>query len=795
MPYRFLVGLLVVVELALAASPAHAQNALAAKTADRPKLEERLANLGRVDVIVELKGPALPPPGTAELSAHLSTVRGAQDTFLRALYGTSDPAVLASSGRPLRRKPLSPTVGLTVTRAELERIANDPNVNRIHYDAPLDPMAGEVLSVTNSTMAHSVASATGLDQIVAVIDTGFDIDHRALSGRIAAESCFSGGTVDWLSLCPDGTVEQHGAGAARLCTNHPDCPHGTQVAGLVAGVQRRPYHVGPSDRTDPVQFGLAPYGSIYAIQAYALNLPTGQLQLVTSNLLRALEYIYVNRGSFAPRKIAAVNISAGSKEVHSASCPGHALAPIIHQLRQANIPTVIAAGNESVKDAVSEPGCIPDAITVAASTLQDTRTDFSNMAEVVDVIAPGKEVWTTYPGDNNGNASGTSIAAPVVSGAIAQIRSALPGASVDDIERAFKVTGKYIQDGNLFKPRIDVLATIEKIPGARILWGSYAPTFAGIPGGWHSPTDIPLTLRTSSGSANWQLDNIPSWLDVTPQSGTATTTPSSIVFKLSAAASTLPAGEHRVRVRIRNTSGGQPDKIWTVSLNLTAEDTARLIVVPFVSPEPDITFHAMEGGGGFSAGHPPAMDYQVYRLSSRGPLNWTVNGAPAWLNVIPLRGSLPSSDDRVSALPTQEMSRLPAGTHRATLQFSYDASSPPVTRNAIVVIYPTGSTKLTVKGPRQIDFLGGEGGGFFPVQSTLQFVSSGPPVSWTLENVPPWITASETTGTTPSTVTLTTNAITANLPFGYRAQNLEIRNSTNYEPPIVIESTLSIGPR
>ena len=342
--------------------------------ADNPaRIEAQLARLGRVDIIVEVKGPAV--SSAADNADHTKQIRTAQDAFLTAFFGTANDTALAGAGRAPKRM-LLPTDRLD----RYPRRSSEACGRRARSAYPIrrvDIADGRApFTVTGASAALGTMGASGLNQIVAVIDTGFETEHRALSGSFVAESCFSNNSVDWLTTCRNGTIEQHGIGAAKLCTNHPDCIHGTQVAGLITGVSRIPYWAGPSDQVVGTQYGLAPYAALYGIQAYSLNLPTGKLQATWTNLQRALERVYVMRNSFAPRKIAAVNISLGTKDAHDTACDDHVLAPIIKLLRQAGIATVIAAGNESIKTQVSEPGCISDAITVAASTLDDKRTTF-----------------------------------------------------------------------------------------------------------------------------------------------------------------------------------------------------------------------------------------------------------------------------------------------------------------------------------------------------------------------------------------------------------------------------------
>jgi subtilisin family serine protease len=127
---------------------------------------------------------------------------------------------------------------------------------------------------------------------------------------------------------------------------------------------------------------------------------------------------------------------------------------------------VAAAGNEGV-NADNRPDYpaafdLPNIVSVAATDRTDRLLDFSNYgAKSVDLAAPGDDVTSTVPSlaDPTGYAafSGTSMAAPFVSGAAALYLSRFPGASVDQIKSALLSTvdklptlsGKSVTGGRL----------------------------------------------------------------------------------------------------------------------------------------------------------------------------------------------------------------------------------------------------------------------------------------------------------------------------------------------------------
>ena len=151
------------------------------------------------------------------------------------------------------------------------------------------------------------------------------------------------------------------------------------------------------------------------------------------------------------------------------ACDSDSRKPAIDLLRGVGIATVIAAGNSGFDTQVGAPACISSAITVASSTKQDVRSSFSNWGSLVDVVAPGSSLLSSYPSGVSNTfyttLSGTSMAAPMVAGAFAALRTAKPNATVDQIESALKVTGLNIASAGVSKPRIRVDLALNVLNG------------------------------------------------------------------------------------------------------------------------------------------------------------------------------------------------------------------------------------------------------------------------------------------------------------------------------------------
>ena len=122
-----------------------------------------------------------------------------------------------------------------------------------------------------------------------------------------------------------------------------------------------------------------------------------------------------------------------------------ALQDAIERSNQANIVCVVAAGNETRNNDVtpSYPSCYPNTniISVASITSTGTLSSFSNYClNTVDLGAPGSAIYSTIPSRQGASTyasfSGTSMAAPHVTGGVALYASTHPGATVGVIKAA-----------------------------------------------------------------------------------------------------------------------------------------------------------------------------------------------------------------------------------------------------------------------------------------------------------------------------------------------------------------------
>lgn len=181
--------------------------------------------------------------------------------------------------------------------------------------------------------------------------------------------------------------------------------HGTHVAGIV----------GAKDNTVGV-VGVAPGVRLWAVKVMDAN-GSG----FTSNIIAGLSWILRNRNTLWIGR-AVTNMSFG----------GSIFSPLddaVNSLINNGIVCVVAAGNQSVNAINTSPARVFNAITVGATEPNPSYTrlaSYSNFGSIVDILAPGTNIRSTYPPNTYAVMSGTSMACPVVSGTAALLFSTVP---------------------------------------------------------------------------------------------------------------------------------------------------------------------------------------------------------------------------------------------------------------------------------------------------------------------------------------------------------------------------------
>jgi subtilisin family serine protease len=317
---------------------------------------------------------------------------------------------------------------------QVQALAADPDVAAIVPDEPIE-LASQSMPTGVARIGGRTSPAARIDGIdervdadVAVVDTGIDAAHPDLNvaGGI---NCSTADRTAW--------------GDAN--------GHGTHVAGTIAAKDN-----------DIGVVGVAPGARLWAVRILDAD-GSGLL----SWYICGLDWIAAQRDpSDSSRPLfEAVNMSVAKWGTDDGAC-GSTNSDILHaaicRLVASGVTVAAAAANDAGPAAKRVPAAYDEVITVSALAdtdgkpgglggdkcwswggydVDDTFADFSNYGPDVDLIAPGKCIWSTKPGNTYGWLSGTSMAAPHVTGAVAIYKATRPGATPAEVKRALGYLG------------------------------------------------------------------------------------------------------------------------------------------------------------------------------------------------------------------------------------------------------------------------------------------------------------------------------------------------------------------
>lgn len=408
----------------------------------------------------------------------------------------------SDDNKEVRRYKLLPYLRTTVDAGQFSVLVQSNLIKEIYLDRLVEPELFDSVGLIGGHSAWN-SGKTGAGYAVAILDTGVDKNHPFLSGKIISEACYSN------NLCPGGVTSSTAVNSGLHCSGANGCYHGTHVAGIAAG--------------SGYSSGVAKGASIIAIQIYsrydsASVCGYGNTPCVlssTSKILSGLERVLeLQQDSSFTTPIASANLSLGGYG-YSDYCDDQYgfLKDVIDRLRQADVATVIASGNEGYTDRVSMPGCISSAVTVNASTKSQTIWTTGNSAFMVDLTAPGKSIYSSIPGGGYGYASGTSMAAPHVAGSFAIMKQACPEATIAQIESAMERSGLKMQHpyNGLWFPQVNLTAALQDptflslcgIP--KLSLSSQTASIRHIPPG---QTQLSSISVLNTGQGNLRLTNI-----------------------------------------------------------------------------------------------------------------------------------------------------------------------------------------------------------------------------------------------------------------------------------------------
>ena len=291
--------------------------------------------------------------------------------------------------------PVDPQLGAQELLAAVS--VNDPLLKGVTNDLPSD----WALTSTRAYQAWGLARCNG-QVTVAVLDTGFQASHEDLKANVRATYNAVTGTSD----------------VTPISRNYN---HGTHVAGIVSAKANN---------------GVGVAGVSYDAGLMLIKVATDSGSLNTKNLVKAYDYVIQNVSAYNVR---VVNVSMGV----NTNQVDLALNNKMTEAFDRGIVTVAAAGNSDITGGVlpyaEYPGDEASVVSVMnlqqqGSTLVRYATSNYNLPGMSNknVSAPGTDIHSTIPTNGYSTMTGTSMAAPFVSGILALEFAAKPSLTASE---------------------------------------------------------------------------------------------------------------------------------------------------------------------------------------------------------------------------------------------------------------------------------------------------------------------------------------------------------------------------
>jgi serine protease AprX len=420
--------------------------------------------LGLISLILTLALAApdrLRPPSAAPELLARSQLQPAESVGVIVQKLTADRSIerriVALGGRITAELPIVGGFAARISAGAVPIIAQDANVRWVSLDTPLVKHGCTLLScVDSSRLATAFNQTIGADQLwnrliplrgakigVAVLDSGVNPQQELYTiygnSRLVASVGFNDGYNQ-------DTGDMFG--------------HGNQIAGLIAG---------NGSRSSGALIGVAPEANLINVK---ISDDLSQGTATTSSMLDGMQWIYDHKDTY---NIRVVNISLTDSVIESYNVSP--LDAAAERLWQRGIVVVVAAGNGGrSSQSLAAPGNDPFVITVGAaddqgttSPYDDTVAPWSSSGTTVDgfakpdLVAPGVDLLAplpvpntylaqTYPQNivttSNGSPafrmSGTSVAAPIVAGAVALLLQDEPWLTPNQVKQRLIRTARPI---------------------------------------------------------------------------------------------------------------------------------------------------------------------------------------------------------------------------------------------------------------------------------------------------------------------------------------------------------------
>jgi len=353
----------------------------------------------KVQIIVELSSPirksTLGVSGTKSTTAALQ-----QSSFSNSVSAVSPTAAISHHFSEVIN-----AVSMTASRKDIGAIAGLPGVTNIYEDKRVSALTLRTSSANENPSAQTASDTSKVSRIrIGVIDTGIDYLHEAFGGGFGTGFTVEGG----YNFVADNSDPRDDNG------------HGTHVAGIIAA-------------NSPSFKGVAPGSRLFAYKVLDAG-GNGSTSMVIAAIEQAIR-----------DSVQIINLSLGTPD----GDPDDILSRSVDLAVDAGVVVVVAAGNDGNYGTIASPGAAREALTVGATDINNAVASFSSKGPSnkiygfkPDIVAPGESILSAKMNGGYVRMSGTSMAAPYVTGMVARLKELHPAWSAVQLRDAILASAK-----------------------------------------------------------------------------------------------------------------------------------------------------------------------------------------------------------------------------------------------------------------------------------------------------------------------------------------------------------------
>lgn len=291
------------------------------------------------------------------------------------------------------------------------------------------------------------------DVVVAVVDNGFDLSHPEFAGKVVSPY----------------NVFTKNANLRPITTKDGINPHGTHVAATAVGNGNNGsglLGIAPNCKLMPVQVGNDnPEGSMSN---------TAIIEGVMYAINNGADIVNVSLGMYAPKEVKGMSESQQLNYISNSFKEEEEMwEKVFERARERDCIIVFAAGNDNIISGIDPKKRNPNTVRVSAVDPNRAKASFSNFGrypslnrDYSTVSAPGVAIYSASPNNRYQYMEGTSMAAPIVSGTLALMRSSDRNLSAEDAIRILQETGTNV--GPSIGPEINLAKAVAVAMGKDI---------------------------------------------------------------------------------------------------------------------------------------------------------------------------------------------------------------------------------------------------------------------------------------------------------------------------------------